>query len=60
MRGDHARELSEVDQRWLMMGGDLTVASTYGQGSTFRVRLPSIVQEPAPQPAVADTLGRVS
>ena len=43
-----------------LMGGNLTVASAYGQGSTFTVRLPSIVPEPAIQPAVADTLGNVS
>jgi signal transduction histidine kinase len=29
-----------------MMGGDLVVTSVYGQGSMFRVRLPSVVSEP--------------
>jgi signal transduction histidine kinase len=33
------------------MGGDLTVTSTYGQGSTFTVRLPAVVGRTEAPPA---------
>jgi signal transduction histidine kinase len=29
-----------------MMGGDLSVTSVYGEGSTFTVQLPGMVKEP--------------
>jgi signal transduction histidine kinase len=29
-----------------LMGGDLTVTSEYGQGSTFTVRLPAVTPPP--------------
>jgi signal transduction histidine kinase len=32
-----------------MMGGDLTVESVYGQGSTFTARLPIAVKERIPR-----------
>ncbi len=56
LRASHTPDNIIVSRR--LMGGDLTVISVYGQGSTFTVRLPSMVRERLPQPVLADTLGR--